>query len=801
MRIIFFGLLVCWTTITTAQSLRGTIQNENNEAVPYAAVMLLSMQDSSLVKATTSDEQGRFVFVKPAPDSYMLRIRNLGYASYETTVLFGSRDEDLGIIRLSSSSEELENVTVTAEKPMVQVLADKTVFNVENTINATGTSAFELLRKAPGVIVDNNGGFIVEGKTGVQFFIDGKLSVLQGDDLINYLESLQATDIESVEIITQPSSKYDAAGNAGIINLVLKKDKSLGTNGTVVTGVTAGDYGRNNTSVSFNTRGRSTNLYGTYSNRFGKNTSFINLLREQSGTAFDARTQSLIDRNSNNIKLGFDVYSSEKSTFGIIFDGNFNNNYVDSDSRTPIRPIGNPQIDSVLVANNRTSNTSSNINGNLNYRYKDTLGYMVNIDLDYGRYSSDREAFQPNFYFDGTESVIISQRITEQITPINIDIATLKGDYEQNLLKGTLGLGLKYSYVDTDNVFDFFNEIGNNFVLDLEQSNQFKYTEEIYAAYFNYNKRWKKWNVQFGVRMENTVSDGRLFSAQENVDDQVTRNYVDFFPSGGLTYQLNRKNQFALTYSRRIQRPNYASLNPFEYKIDELSFSKGNPFLQPQYTDNLKLSHTFNYRLTTSVSFSRVSDYFARVTVAEGDSRNFLTTLNVADQEVWNLGISYPKQLTDWWNVYFSLNAYSSRFIPTSPQFLAISQETLSFYIQNTINLPWKLRMEISGWYSSPSIWGGTYQTDALGSLNLAFQKKYMKDKLTARLSFNDILFTSPWSGVTQFGDLFIDGSGGGDSRQVAVSLSYNFGRDEIKKVRKRKTGLEDEKGRIDNGR
>ena len=801
MRKIIFGLLACWTSFAAAQSLTGTLQNENNEAVPFAAVMLLSMKDSTLVKATTSDEQGRFVFLKPAPDSYVLRVRNLGYATYETNVLFGSRNEDLGVIRLKAGSEELENVTVTAEKPMVQVLADKTVFNVENTINATGTSAFELLRKAPGVIVDNNGGFIVEGKTGVQFFIDGKLSVLQGDDLISYLESLQATDIESVEIITQPSSKYDAAGNAGIINLVLKKDKSLGTNGTVVSGVTAGDYGRNNTSVSFNSRGRSTNLYGTYSNRFGKNTSFINLLRQQSGTQFDARTESLIDRNSNNLKLGFDLYSSERSTFGLMFDGNFNNNYVDSDSRTPIRPIGNPQIDSVLIANNRTSNTSSNINGNLNYRYKDTLGYMVNIDLDYGRYSSDREAFQPNFYFDGNEAVIISQQITQQITPIDIDIATLKGDYEQNLLKGTLGLGVKYSYVDTDNVFDFFNEIGNSFVLDMEQSNQFKYSEEIYAAYFNYNKRWKKWNVQFGVRMENTVSDGRLFSAQENIDDQVTRNYVDFFPSGGLTYQLNRKNQFALTYSRRIQRPNYASLNPFEYKIDELSFSKGNPFLQPQYTDNLKLSHTFNYRLTTSVSFSRVSDYFARVTVAEGDTRNFLTTLNVADQEVWNLGISYPKQLTDWWNIYFSLNAYTSRFIPTSPQFLAISQETLSFYIQNTINLPWKLRMEISGWYSSPSIWGGTYQTDALGSLNIAFQKKYMNDKLTARLAFNDVLFTSPWSGITQFGDLFIDGSGGSDSRQVAVSLSYNFGRDEIKKSRKRKTGLEDEKGRIDNGR
>ena len=797
-RLIFIFIFSLYTS-TNAQEIKGLITGENQEPVAFATLTLLKSQDSSLVKATISKENGRFNFRSLATDAYILRIQNLGYEDYLKPVNFTGETLDLGTIGLVSGAEKLDEVTVVAEKPMVQVLADKTVFNVENTINATGTSAFELLRKAPGVIVDNNGGFIVEGKSGVQFFINGKLSFLQGEDLTNYLESLQATDIESVEIITQPSSKYDAAGNAGIINIVLKKDKSLGTNGSAVAGVTIGDFARYNSSITFNTRGRKANLYGTYSNRFGKSTSFINLLRQQSGTRFDARTTGLTDRNSNNIKLGYDLYASDKSTFGVILDGNFNNSFGESNSRTPIRPIGNSQVDSVLIAENNTSNTSYNINGNLNYRYKDTLGYLVNVDLDFGKYNSDREAFQPNSYFNGTETELISENITEQITPIDIDIITFITDYEQNLLKGKLALGVKFSYVDTDNVFDFYNLEGNEFVLDLEQSNQFLYTEKINAAYFNYNKRWKKWNLQFGLRMENTISDGRLLSAQDNDNARVERNYTDFFPSGGLTYQLNRKNQFALTYSRRIQRPNYASLNPFEYKIDELSFSKGNPFLQPQYTDNIKFSHTFNYRLTTSISYSYVSDFFARVTVAEGDSRNFLTTLNVADQEIINLGISYPKQINEWWNLYLSVNAYSSSYTATSPEFLPVAQETLSLYAQNTISLPKGLRMEISGWYSSPSIWGGTYQTRSLGSLNLAFQKKYFKDQLTARLSFNDILYTVPWRGTTQFGDLFIDGSGGSDSRQVAFSLNYNFGRSEIKKARKRSTGLEDEKGRIEN--
>ena len=795
-----FTVVLCLflMSFSFGQRISGTLQSATQDPVPYAAIILNSPLDSSLVKATTSNELGNFTIQGLLPSEYLLRVTVLGYADYNKKINFTGADLALGNITLTEVAQNLNEVTVVAEKPMVQVLADKTVFNVQNTINATGTSAFELLRKAPGVIVDNNGGFIVEGKSGVQIFIDGKLSILQGEDLTNFLESLQATDIDAVEIITQPSSKYDAAGNAGIINIKLKKDKSLGTNGTYNTGVTAGDFARYNSSINFNSRGKKGNLYGTYSNRFGKTTGFLNLLRTQANNQFDARTTSIYDRNSNNIKLGYDFYANEKHTIGAIFNGNFNNGFNTDDSRTPIRPAAVQQVDSVLVALNQTDNTSYNINGNINYQYADTLGHSLNVDMDYGRYNSDRNAFQPNRYFDGTETFVLSETITFQETPIDITIATAKLDYEQNFLKGKLGVGVKLSYVDTDNTFDFFNEINGFRVLDDTQSNTFRYTENINAAYVNFNRQWGKWNLQFGLRVENTVSDGNLESVQENENARVERNFTDFFPSGGLTYQLNRKNQFALTYSRRIQRPNYQSLNPFQYKINELSFSQGNPFLQPQYTDNIKLAHTFNYRLNTSFSYSRVSDFFARVTVADGESANFLTTLNVADQEVFNFGISYPKKILSWWNVYVSFNAFISDYKATSPEFLPVRQESINFYGQNTFTLPNEWRLEVSGWYNSPSIWGGTYQTDALGSLNLAVQKKFMNNRFTARLSVNDVLFTSPWSGVTQFGDLFIDGSGGSDSRRVAFGLTYDFGRNEIKKSRKRKTGLEDENNRIE---
>ncbi|WP_422860630.1 TonB-dependent receptor domain-containing protein [Flagellimonas sp. S174] len=797
MKTILTLFLSFFAVVSFGQKISGTLKSALNEPIPYAAVTINSPLDSSLVKATISNEDGTFVLIGMLPSEYLFKVTALGYSDYKKKINYTGGDFALNPIVMTEATQNLEEVTVVAEKPMVQVLADKTVFNVENTINATGTSAFELLRKAPGVTVDNNGGFIVEGKSGVQIFIDGKLSVLQGEDLTNFLESLQATDIEAVEIITQPSSKYDAAGNAGIINIKLKKDKSLGTNGTYNTGATSGDFVQYNSSINFNNRGKKGNLYGTYSNRFGKTTGFLNLLRTQSNTQFDARTTSIYDRNSNNIKLGYDYYLDSKHTIGAVVNGNFNNRFSTNNTRTPIRPFDVVQVDSILVALNQVDNTSYNINANVNYKYADTLGHSLNVDLDYGGYNSDRNAFQPNTFFDPSESVIFRETITFQETPIDIEIATAKVDYEQNFLKGKLGLGFKLSYVDTDNTFNFFNEINGQNILDDTQSNQFRYTENINAGYFNYNRKWGKWNLQVGVRVENTISDGNLESTQENENNRVERNFTDFFPSGGLTYQLNRKNQFALNYSRRIQRPNYQSLNPFQFRLNELSFSEGNPFLQPQYTDNLKLSHTFNYRLTTSISYSRITDFFARVTLEESESVSNLTTLNVANQEVFNLGISYPKKLFSWWDVYVSLNAFISDYQATSPEFLPVRQETLNFYGQNTFSLPNDWRIEVSGWYNSPSIWGGTYQTDALGSLNAAVQKKFMDGRFTARLSVNDILFTSPWSGITQFGELFIDGSGGSDSRRVAFGLTYDFGRNEIKKSRKRKTGLEDERGRI----
>ena len=797
-KILFLFVLV--TNFLNAQSfsINGKIALEDNKKMAVTSVLLYPENNQTFLKVVVIDDSGNFAFQGIKAGNYVIKIDALGFESYKSAVFtIVDKNITLPVIVLKIATSELKEVVIKKEKPMVQVLADKTVFNVENTINATGTTGFELLRKAPGVVIDNNDNLIVEGKSGILIYIDGKQSFLTGTDLSNYLKTIQATDIEAIEIITQPSSKYDAAGNAGIINIKLKKNKNFGTNGSFSSGYNYGKFGTSINAVSFNNRNKKNNIYGNYSNRFGSNYNFINLNRLQSSTIFDSRSTTVSQVNANNLKLGYDFYSNARNTFGMVVSGNFNNSFSNGNTRTPISESNSSSINRILVARSDAHNNNYNLYSNLNYKFQDTTDTSFTADLDYGKYNSERSNFQPNYYFNDTETTVLGQSINAQNTPIQIDIFSLKSDYEQRLFKGKLGVGFKTSLVKTNNTFEVFNYPAGEPIFNAALSNRFEFDENINAVYVNYNKVVKKFNFQAGLRVENTNSEGNLISTQQNANQNVPRNYTDYFPSGGITYKANDNNSIALLYSNRIERPSYQSLNPFEFQIDELSFRKGNPFLKPQYTTNIKFNHTYKYTLNTSLSYSYITDFFAQVTQADGDARNFLITRNVANQQIIDLGISYPFKVNKWWNVYASVNAFQSKYMATNDSFTGLTQETLSFYGQNNFTLPKNFNLEVSGWFSSPSVWGGTYRTKSLGSLDLAIQKQFLNKKLNARLAFSDVLFTSPWRANATFPNLIITGDGGNDSRQVRFNLSYNFGSDKVKKARTRSTGLEEEKNRI----
>jgi iron complex outermembrane recepter protein len=618
-------------------------------------------------------------------------------------------------------------------------------------------------------------------------------------DLGIYLRSLPSDQVEAIEVITKPSAKFDAAGNAGIINIRLKKNKNFGTNGSATLGLAQGAFfPKFNGSLTLNHRNARANWFGTYSHRNAKDWSFMNFDRQQVGSRFDQRSTNESRSAAHNLKAGADFFLNKKSAIGFLLNANLNHREGFNAGRTLIGPI-DQAINSVLVANNQNQSNRINANANLNYRYADSTGRELNIDADYGHFGATSTQFQPNRYFDASEAQLLLERNYRMNTLTNIALSTLKADYEQKLWGGKVSAGFKLAMVRTNNDFDFFDVIDNRDLLNQNRTNQFLYRENINAAYVSYSRKVQKISYQAGLRLEQTNSEGKLTTQTNQADANVKRNYTNLFPSAGLTYEHNPKNSFALNYSRRINRPTYQDLNPFESKLDELSYAKGNAFLRPEYTHSLELSHTYNYALTTSLSYSRTTDVVAQLTDTIEINRNFISPRNIASNDALSFNLSYPFAAAKWWNVYFSGGVYHTRYQADfgAGRSIRLNATAGSFYAQNTFTLSPKLTLEVSGFYSSPSIWGGTYVTRSIGNLDLGLQRKVLRGQGNLKLTLSDVFFTQPWRGTNEFGALRIVGSGGYESRQLRFNFTYNFGNKQVKAARQRKTGAEDEKGRI----
>lgn len=798
-------VMVCLSTYLHAQSsINGFVTDDQDQPLEYANVILYSAQDSIMVKGEVSDERGRYELAHVPAGKYWLSVSFVGLPTYDGDEFAVSEDEvkHVETIRLDQAANNLDEVVVTAEKPLIEVKPDKMVFNVEGSINATGNDAMELLRKSPGVVIDNNDNIMLLGKSGVRVYIDGKPSPLSASDLAEYLRTVQSEQVELIEIITNPSSKYDAEGNAGIINIKFKRDKSLGMNGNVSAGFQAGLRQRYNGSVNLNYRNKNFNTFGQFGLYDGANLEEMNLYREQLGGRFDQRSDNGGSWRGFNYRLGTDYFINKKNTVGFLIHGNANEHVWNSDSRTEIGTIGSNGFDQLLLAGTEQKGNRLNSNINVNYVYNNGEGVTLNVDADYGRYDNKESAYQPNYYFDQTGSELLEEKIYELNTPTDINIYTFKIDHERPVLGGKMGVGIKAALVETDNTFDFYNMFDGEKVLDVNRSNNFVYTENVNAAYASYSKKGEKLGVNIGLRVEQTNSEGELTALKSTQNENVKRSYLDFFPSGGLSYQLNQKHSFQLNYSRRIQRPNYQDLNPFEDRLDELTFQKGNPFLNPQYAHNLQLTHSFNYRFNTSISFSTTKDLISRIVDIQGEDATFITWLNLANQKNVSLSFSAPITVTKWYSVFTNMSGYYTQNEADfgDGKIVDLNATAFNIYQQHTINLPKDFKLELSGWYNSKSIWEGSFIMNPMGSLDIGVQKRILNNKGNLKVSYSDVLGTNRWGGTSNFGELFMDISGRNDTQRIRLNFTYQFGNEQVKRSRRRSTGLEDESRRIKTG-
>lgn len=800
----FFGLITINSYGQTAR-ISGILKDDQGAPLIYANLGLFNATDSSLVKASNSNESGHFEFTDLQNGGYYLKSTYVGMEDFQHSgiSLQNNASLDLGVLKMTTAAINLKETTVSAKRSILEVKPDRLVFNVEGTINSIGSDALSLLRKAPSVTVDNNDNISLLGRSGVLVYLDGKRVPMSGQDLSNYLQNLPAEQIDRIDIITNPGAKYEAQGNAGIIDIRLKKDSNLGTNGTVNATYIQGKYPKYSASGTGNYRNKHINVFGTLGAGQWIGFNIMNFQSFQNGLYLEEYNESRPDRKNYNYRVGADYFLTKNQTLGILVNGFYNDGKNWGVNEITIASENTPQqIDSILIAKTITKNPRNNQSFNLNYRFDDKKNKSLNIDLDYGVYNNINKRDQVNTYYNGEDRDKLSELFNYFNTPSEIDILTLKLDYEHSAFNGKLGYGAKLSRVVTDNTYQVYDGKKDVGTINPFRSNRFNYDENVYAGYISYNRMLgKQWTMNMGLRAEQTDATGELQALLPELQEPpVLLNYLSWFPSAGLNYRMSPQNSLGLNYSRRINRPDYNVLNPFNNQLSQLSYEKGNPYLSPEIVNNLELNYTLASRFNFKLGYSLTTDQITRLIGPDDvDPRaSFINWDNLATQKIWSFNASLPFQMTKIWESYFNLSGshLDNQADYGNGAVVDLQAFTYSIFQQHTFSLPYGLKAELSGYYSGPGIWGGVFVYESSWSMDAGVQKKFIQDKLNAKLSFSDIFYQSGWDGVSVFDGLKSYGNGRWDSRRINLNLSYRFGNDKVKS-RKRTVGSEDEAGRV----
>ena len=797
--VVFHSILVAQDSISEYE-LTGSINDNENKPVIDAVIQLLKTSDSSLVKTEFTDEKGQFKFAGINTGAYFIQANVIGYSKYLSLPILFSSSKTLDPILLQKTDIELKEVTVTSRKQYIERDHGKMIVNVENSIASTGSSAFEVIEKAPGVRVDNNDNISFKGKSGVAVWIDGKPTPMSGSDLANYLKGISSNAIEKIEFIANPSSKYDAAGSS-IINIKLKKDKRLGTNGSISTAYGQGRYSKSNSGVNINHSDKKVNMFGSYNyayreaftnlklNRnFYKNDTFIG--------AYDQNNYLMFDFSNHIARAGIDYFANDKNTFGFVVSG-VNNKFNPKGSNVSyVYDQTNTNV-SRFETQNRSNDNWHNYAANFNFKHVfDSTGTELTTDLDYAQFGNKTQQNFTTRYFDLNNAEFSSPYLLHGDLNGDLNIYSIKSDLVKPLKnEAKIETGFKSSYVKADNNLAFYNRSNNNNIYDSTKSNHFIYQENINALYVNAFKDWKKWSFQVGLRCEQTHVIGNQLVYNTKFDTS----YIQLFPSAFAGYKINDKHNIELNYSRRINRPSYDQLNPFKFYLDPTTYKEGNPYLKPQTTESIELTHIYKQKIYTTFGFGHTNNNITEV-IAPADNQPKLTiqtNKNLSTVDVYALNISIPVEITKWWytsndiGTYYAL--YSGNVARTT--ITNIGNLNFNFNSVNTFNISSTLSAELSGNYRARELYAFE-NVNPIWSVNIGMQKKFFNNKATIKLNVNDIFYSNKITASTTFTDYKETFNVSRDTRVATISFTYKFGKNSVTPSRRRQGGADDIKQR-----
>ncbi|QNK63370.1 TonB-dependent receptor [Pedobacter sp. PAMC26386] len=787
--------------------LSGKVLDEKHINQSYVSVSLLAAKDSTLIKGSITDDNGSYSFERLPEGKYLVAFNMMGY----TRVFKGPyainatrKTYNIDNVELAPTSKQLNSVNIVARKPLVERQIDKTVLNVENSVLAAGNTALEILEKAPGVSVDKDGNVSLRGKTGVTVMLDGKPTYLSSEQLANLLRSTEGNAIQSIELITNPSAKYDAAGNSGIINIKLKKNRNYGTNGSVTAGAGYGRYYKANGGFSLNHREKKFNAFGEFN--YGKNKRFhdLNIDRVNNTTTdqtFFRQTSTQVGlRDNYNYKTGIDYFINDKNTIGFAVNGyraSGNNNDTKVLTLIGSQPL---KTDSSVLAYNPSQYKYTGITYNMNYKGTiDTTGQEISADADYSRYRGFQNNEYDNTYLDAKGQPSKAPYIFRNRTPSLVKILAAKVDYTLPINKKTkLETGLKSSKVNTDNVSDFENFLNNNWQSDIPRSDHFIYDENINAGYVNLNREFTGLTVQLGLRAEQTNSKGNSVPSQKISN----RHYFDLFPSVFVNRVLSKNHEVGFSYSRRIDRPDYEDLNPFIHFVDLYSYSVGNPFLNPQYTNSFEVSYSYKKTINATLGYSHTNNAISRVLISDTLKKTlFISSQNLAEKKSYSLNINSPLTLFKWWTTNNNLTVFYNEF--STPNLLGMpykgGKTAFNFNSNQTITLNGTTNFELSGFYRSPQV-DGTLSVKPIYGIDLGVSKSFMEKKLSIKLAANDVFNLQKFRITSALPSQNYSVNEKGESQVFRLTCSYRFGSSSIKGARQRSKGSSEEENRVKSG-
>jgi hypothetical protein len=785
----------------TAQALTGTVADSlSHQALPFATVLLHATADTKTVLSTITNEQGAYRFEAVPAGSYQLQVRYVGYrpAAPLAVAAGPGRPAALAPVQLAADRQLLGGVTVTAARPFIEQQAGKLVLNVAASPIAAGGTAYDVLGRAPGVL-ESGGGFQLRGKA-VTVLLDGKTTNLNGEELKNLLGAMPGTSLDKVEVIANPSARYDAQGGA-VINIITAKSRKLGTNGTATLGLGAGEYGRYNAGLSLNHRTEKLNVYGSLDRLENQVYSTTSAVRTANGELTITENGREVRHNQNNsAKLGLDYELSKNSSAGVLLKGMVNTrdrtgqNLASLSQATTGAPLSASQVSA--------TGTARFVSPSVNVYYKtklDSLGKRtLSLNADYFGYAKDWHNDYRTRSLDGAAQEIAPASLLRDQSPARNSVRSASADYGQPLYQGTLEAGLKTTFTTTDNDIRWEQApaAGQPWAVDLGKTNHFIYRENINAAYATFARTVHKVDLQVGLRAEQTNTTGTSLTTGQTTD----RSYLNFFPSLSAQYNKSEKVQLGFAYSRKIDRFAFGIVNPFVTYISQYRYAQGNPNIRPTYSHNFEFTHSYNSLLTTSLSYGHHTNVLVESYQKDDATQVVISSFqNFGSAESISASSTLMKPwLAGKWMTVTTLGLEYAKVNGGTAVGVSAARPSAYLSSNHTLKLPYGLKAEVSAMYMSPMSFGGTaFRSRFVSSVGVS--KSLLHEAATLTLNVTDIFNSQQTRYDVLAGGVNSTNRDKIESRFVKLNFSYKFGNQRVKASQRRTTGIEAEKSRMEN--